>query len=90
MTHDYELSSQTRRGLIYTKQMLLAPVPEGGRDTPHLDREVKERGINYYGGEAVTPPTLKGGKFEEASHRRSYRANEVVPTGAFESGEEQS
>jgi NADH-quinone oxidoreductase subunit I len=90
MTHDYELSSQTRRGLIYTKQMLLAPVPEGGRDTPHLDREVKERGINYYGGEAVTPPTLKGGKFEEASHRRSYRASEVVPTRAFESGEEQS
>ena len=84
MTHDYEISSDTRLGLIHTKDMLLAPIPEDGRDTPHLDREVRERGMNYYGGLAVTPPTLKGGQYEPATNARRYRAGEVVPEGSFE------
>jgi NADH-quinone oxidoreductase subunit I len=87
MTHDYELSSDTRRGLIYTKDMLLAPVPPDGRDTPQLDREIRERGMNYYGGLAVTPPTLKGGSYEQASNRKRYRASDVVPTGSFAAGD---
>lgn len=81
MTHDYEISSDTRLGLIHTKDMLLAPVPTDGRDTPQLDREVRERGTNYYGGLAVSPPTLKGGSYEQATNARRYRASEVVPQG---------
>ena len=83
MTHDYEISSDSRLGLIHTKDMLLAPVPADGRDTPHLDREVRERDVNYYGGLAVSPPTLKGGQYEPATNRRRYRASEVVPEGSF-------
>jgi NADH-quinone oxidoreductase subunit I len=84
MTHDYEISSDTRLGLIHTKDMLLAPVPTGGQDTPHLDREVREREVNYYGGLAVTPPTLKGGSYEPATNARRYRASEVVPARSFD------
>ncbi len=83
MTHDYEISSDSRLGLIHTKDMLLAPVPADGRDTPHLDREVRERGMNYYGGLAVTPPSVKGGDYEQATNARRYRASEVVPEGSF-------
>jgi NADH-quinone oxidoreductase subunit I len=32
--HDYELSFTNRADAIYTKDMLLVPVPEGGRDVP--------------------------------------------------------
>jgi NADH-quinone oxidoreductase subunit I len=81
MTHEYEISADTRRGLIYTKDMLLAPVPPNGKDTPHLDREVKERGVNYYGGLAVTPPTLTGGDFQQAANAPAARAKQVLPTG---------
>lgn len=87
MTHDYELSADTRRGLVYTKEMLLAPVPPAGRDTPQLDREVRARGVNYYGGLATTPPTVKGGEFAQATARRMYRAHDVVPTGSFDDEE---
>ncbi|MBW3619420.1 MAG: NADH-quinone oxidoreductase subunit NuoI [Actinobacteria bacterium] len=81
MTHEYELSERTRADLVYTKDMLLAPVPPGGKDTPHLDREVRTRGLNYYGGLAVTPPTLHGGDYQQASNAPSARAGEVLPTG---------
>jgi NADH-quinone oxidoreductase subunit I len=83
MTHDYEISSDSRLGLIHTKDMLLAPVPADGHETPHLDREVRERELNYYGGLAVSPPSLKGGDFEPATNRRRYRASEVVPEKEF-------
>jgi NADH-quinone oxidoreductase subunit I len=79
MTHDYEISADTRLGLIHTKDMLLAPVPTDGKDTPHLDREVRERDLNYYGGLAVTPPTLTGGDYQPATHARKYRASDVLP-----------
>ena len=32
--HNYELSFTDRRDAIYTKEMLLVPVPSGGRPTP--------------------------------------------------------
>jgi NADH-quinone oxidoreductase subunit I len=81
MTHDYELSADSRRALIYTKDRLLAPVPAGGDETPHTDREVRERGVNYYGGLAVTPPTLQGGRVRPAAAAPSARAGQVIPTG---------
>jgi NADH-quinone oxidoreductase subunit I len=81
MTHDYEFSADSRDALIWTKDSLLTPVAPGGVDTPHTDREVRERGLNYYGGLAVTPPTLKGGRFEPAAAAPSARAGQVVPSG---------
>jgi NADH-quinone oxidoreductase subunit I len=79
MTHEYEFSADSREKLIYTKDQLLIEVPEGGEDTPHTDREVRERGLNYYGGLAVTPPTLHGDKPQPASAAPSRRASQVVP-----------
>ncbi len=81
MTHDFEFSADTREALVWTKDRLLAEVPPGGDDTPHTDREVRQRGLNYYGGLAVTPPTLHGGRFRSAAPAPSARAGEVVPTG---------
>ena len=81
MTHDYEFSADSRQKLIYTKEQLLAEVPEGGEDTPHTDRQVRERGLNYYGGLAVTPPNLHGGKYRPAAAAPSARAGAVVPPG---------
>jgi NADH-quinone oxidoreductase subunit I len=34
LEHDYRLSFTNRRDAIYTKDMLLVPVPPGGKDTP--------------------------------------------------------
>jgi len=34
LEHNYELSFTTRRGAIYTKEMLIQPVPEQGKPTP--------------------------------------------------------
>ncbi len=79
MTHEYEFSADTREKLIYTKEQLVVEVPEGGEDTPHTDREVRERGLNYYGGLAVTPPTLHGEKPRPAAAAPSRRASQVVP-----------
>ncbi|MFU8839679.1 MAG: NADH-quinone oxidoreductase subunit NuoI [Nitriliruptoraceae bacterium] len=79
MTHEYEFSADSREQLIYTKDRLLVEVPDGGEDTPHTDREVRERGLNYYGGLAVTPPTLHGEKPGPAAAAPSRRASQVVP-----------
>ncbi len=78
MTHDYEFSAPDRRALVYTKDMLLAPAPDGAMDTPHRDKDVRERGINYYGGLAVSPPTLHGGDHLPATARPSRRASQVL------------
>ena len=81
MTHDYEFSADSREKLVWTKTELLEPVPVGGQDTPHTDREVRERGLNYYGGLAVTPPNLHGGKYRSAAAAPASRASDVVPEG---------
>ncbi|MBW3576790.1 MAG: NADH-quinone oxidoreductase subunit NuoI [Actinobacteria bacterium] len=74
MLHDYELSADTRYGLIYTKERLLAPLPEGATRPPHRDADVRRRKINYYGGLAATPPDLVGGDYEPAGPRQMVRA----------------
>ncbi|HVL33689.1 MAG TPA: NADH-quinone oxidoreductase subunit NuoI [Actinomycetota bacterium] len=56
MSTVYDFSDPSRMGLVYTKDMLLAPVPEGTPPPPHTDEEVRARGINYYGGAQSTPP----------------------------------
>jgi NADH-quinone oxidoreductase subunit I len=81
MTHDYEFAADSRAGLIWTKDDLITAVPADAEDTPHTDREVRRRGLNYYGGLAVTPPNLHGGRFQPASNAPSSRAAQVVPSG---------
>jgi NADH-quinone oxidoreductase subunit I len=88
MTHDYEISEPTRDALVWTKEQLLAPLPPGGSDTPHTDRQVRERGLNYYGGLAVTPPSVHGGRYEPAANAPSARAGQVIPTGELPSTDE--
>jgi hypothetical protein len=80
MTNEYEISADSRDGLIWTKDMLLVDTPEGTYETPHTDREVRERGINYYGGLAVTPPDRKGGDFAPATVAKQQRAGAVIPS----------
>jgi NADH-quinone oxidoreductase subunit I len=89
MTHDYEFSAPTRQELIWTKADLITPVPAGSEDTPHTDREVRRRGLNYYGGLAVTPPNLHGGRFQPASNAPSARAGQVVPGGQLPSTDQE-
>jgi len=50
MTNDYELSADSREAMIYTKDRLLAPLPEGVKPLPHTDAEVAARGVDYYQG----------------------------------------
>lgn len=78
MTHDYELSADSHSRMIFTKDDLLVPVPTGAEATPQTDRVVTDRGWNYYGGLAVTPPDLTSGEYPEAVHRPSARAKSVV------------
>jgi NADH-quinone oxidoreductase subunit I len=56
MSHEYELSSDSREAMIFTKDRLLAPLPEGAKDTPHTDAEVSARGLVYYPGPAAQRP----------------------------------
>jgi NADH-quinone oxidoreductase subunit I len=89
MTPDYEFSEARREDLVYVKRDLIEAVPAGGDDTPHADRDVKARALNYYGGLAVTPPTLHGGTFEPAAAAPSALASEVVPGGELPSTAEE-
>ncbi|CAN5491272.1 hypothetical protein BH23ACT9_BH23ACT9_21230 [soil metagenome] len=50
MTNEYELSQDSREAMIFTKDQLLAPLPEGAKPTPHTDAEVAARGLEYYEG----------------------------------------
>jgi hypothetical protein len=42
--------------MIFTKDQLLAPLPDGGQDTPHTDAQVAARGLTYYPGPAAQRP----------------------------------
>ncbi len=82
MTSEYELSTDTREGLIYTKEQLLAPLAAGAPATPQPDADVRARGTNYYGGLAVTPPGLHSSEIKSASARPSSLASKVIPDAA--------
>jgi NADH-quinone oxidoreductase subunit I len=59
MSHEYELSNDSREAMIFTKDMLMAPLPDGAEPTPHTDAEVVARGLTYYPGPAAQKP-VKG------------------------------
>ena len=56
MSQEYELSGDSREELIFTKEQLLAPLPEGAKPTPHTDAEVSARNLSYYEGHAAQDP----------------------------------
>ncbi|MDP9405782.1 MAG: NADH-quinone oxidoreductase subunit NuoI [Actinomycetota bacterium] len=59
MTHEYELSADNRDDLVYPKDRLLAPLPEGVKPTPHSDAEVAARGLSYYGDGNASQASLR-------------------------------
>ncbi len=78
MTADYEFSADDRDALVWTKDRLLEPLPMYARDTPHTDAEVTARGHNYYGGLAVTPPGVHGGRYAPAAAAPMRFAGDVI------------
>lgn len=56
MTHEYEIAGDAREDFIFTKDMLLAPLPDGAKPTPHSGEEVRARGMVYYPGQAAQNP----------------------------------
>jgi NADH-quinone oxidoreductase subunit I len=79
MTHEYEFSGDSRDDLIYTKDRLLAPLPDGAIPTPHTDAEVAARGLRYYEGGAAQEPLahfMRGGP-----HPEEPRDAATVPVG---------
>ena len=48
MSNEYEIAGDNRDDLIFTKDQLLAPLPDGAQETPHTDAEVAARGLEYY------------------------------------------
>ncbi|MEX0953157.1 MAG: NADH-quinone oxidoreductase subunit NuoI [Nitriliruptoraceae bacterium] len=79
MTPDYEISEGTRSDLVWTKDRLLEAPPEGTADTPHAGAQVRARGHNYYGGLAVTPPTVQGGTVPPATVSVFQLAADALP-----------
>jgi NADH-quinone oxidoreductase subunit I len=47
MTNEYELADQSRESLIYTKEMLLAPLIEGMEQPPH-EMRLGDSDEDYY------------------------------------------
>jgi NADH-quinone oxidoreductase subunit I len=56
MTNEDFVAGQTREELIYTKDMLMAPLPSGASEPPFTDAQIQAGGLDYYGGFAQTPP----------------------------------
>jgi NADH-quinone oxidoreductase subunit I len=75
MSNEYELADDSREELIFTKEMLLAPLPAGAASPPHTDAEVAARGQQYYGGFAGTPvltSSARAQQEEESSHTQHH------------------
>ena len=70
MTHEYELSGDSREDFIFEKDQLLAPLPEGAEPPPHTDEQVRARGMTYYPGQQAQDPLATKRRSEEtAAHR---------------------
>ncbi|HEY8452480.1 MAG TPA: NADH-quinone oxidoreductase subunit NuoI [Natronosporangium sp.] len=70
MSNDYELASDDRRELIYTKEQLLAPLLPGMEAPPHPMR-LGDDEKDYYVGALTNPGTSVGAEGPETSHGRS-------------------
>jgi NADH-quinone oxidoreductase subunit I len=69
MTQVMEVADDSREALIFTKDMLLAPLPPGASAPPHTDEEVAARGLDYYGGYAATQAVASWGEAVRTSDK---------------------
>jgi NADH-quinone oxidoreductase subunit I len=90
MTSEYEFSDDSRDALIYTKDRLLAVLPDGAKPTPHTDAEVAARGLDYYAGHAKQSPTAgwEGPLHEHAASPEDHGDPATVPHTPDEEGKE--
>ncbi len=82
MTNEYELSADHRESLIYTKDMLLAPLPEGAKPPPHTDAEVAARGLEYYQGNYAGQSPMATVAAGYTGDRRRTKPADAVQLGA--------
>jgi NADH-quinone oxidoreductase subunit I len=76
MSNDYEIAGDSRDALIFTKDQLLAPLPDGAQATPHTDAEVAARGLAYYEDNfAGQPPVISRAVGYVADPRRTKVAD---------------
>jgi NADH-quinone oxidoreductase chain I len=82
MTQEYELSGDSRAALIYTKDQLLAVLPQGTKATPHSDAEVAARGLDYYQGHAKQRPLAgwRGAQVEDLAEPSDHGDPAAVTT----------
>lgn len=83
MTNEFELSEYDRNDLVYTKDRLLAPVPEGGKATPMTDADVEQSNVEYYQHNfAGQGPTIKANDHYEAARHRTAKSKDALEAGA--------
>ena len=68
MTKEDFVANTSRENLIFTKDMLLAPLRDGGKLPPFTDAEAK---ADYYGGPQETPSKTSAEAAERASGREA-------------------
>jgi NADH-quinone oxidoreductase subunit I len=61
MTNEYEIADDDRQRLIYTKDMLLAPLQPGMEQPPHPARLGDEKDYYAYGPQFLADPTFRPG-----------------------------
>ena len=81
MSHEYELSGDSREALIFTKDQLMAPLPDGANPTPHTGEEVRARGLTYYPGKAAQDPLAQFARGEDGGPEEIEGAATVRVTG---------
>ena len=94
MTSEYEFSADSRAAMIYTKDQLLAPLPEGAKAPPHTDAEVAALGLDYYGAEGFAsqetlrsyPPAAGRSTFGEQPQETGDPAQAPTEGGTREPG----
>jgi NADH-quinone oxidoreductase subunit I len=71
MSNDYHMTFDNREDYIFTKDRLLAPLPEGASPLPHTDAQVAARGLDYYDGKAAQRPLAQRSDATEPGDHRT-------------------
>ncbi len=81
MSNEYELASDSRADLIYTKEQLVAPLLPGMEAPPHAMR-LGDSEQDYYVGAMNTPGASDGAQYPEVPDGAPARVQEPEVTGA--------
>jgi NADH-quinone oxidoreductase subunit I len=82
MTNEYEMADDDRQRLIYTKDMLLAPLLPGMEQPPHPMRLGDEHDYYARGPELVRQARDGGGVGPAADQSEAQKAGQEVPVAA--------